>query len=313
MAFAGAIGGPSRRKKKPAMGAGVQVSGSPGPIGPISPIGPIGPPTQHPTLNTQRLKLLPGLPPVVQAVVDKELKYYARDPYFKLTLMNLLYVVFVAAFVFGGGRRRLDFGPPMVWGATGMILLSQIGLVFNMFGTEGPAASVLFTFPSSRRQIIVGKNLTLFAALSVVNLAVILVLSVVAGAFEMFGPLFLWMELGLIVFISVGNLASIWFPTRVVMRGSRLRQTGLGGAASTKGCAYSLLYMPLMGAATLLLMPVLAALAVPTFWVGSIWLALTIPLAAAYAAGIYLLSLKLAVPLLLQRELAVVEKVAATE
>ena len=43
------------------------------------------------------------------------------------------------------------------------------------------------------------------------------------------------------------------------------------------------------------------------------WYVLTLPLAVAYAAGLYTLSLRLAAPLLLQRELILVERLGQEE
>jgi hypothetical protein len=62
-----------------------------------------------------------------------------------------------------------------------------------------------------------------------------------------------------------------------------------------------------------LLLPVLAAILLPTFWVSPAWYALAIPLAAAYAAGLYALSLHLAAPLLLEREPILIARLSAEE
>jgi ABC-2 type transport system permease protein len=251
------------------------------------------------------------LPPVVEAMLDKEMKYLARDPYFKVVLMNLVYILFVAAFMFlRPGRREafLNFGPGMAWLASGMLLLAEMQLLFNLFGPEGSAASVLFMFPSSRRQILIGKNLTLFMALSTLNLVFMLVIAAVAGAMSLVAVLLVWMELALVVFVAAGNLVSIRFPSRVAMRGWRTTQQSAG-----RGCGYGFLYLGIGAIAFALLLPILAALAVPVFWVTSLWLALTIPLAAAYAAGLYALSLHLAAPMLLDREREIVARLAQVE
>jgi ABC-2 type transport system permease protein len=252
-----------------------------------------------------------SLPPVVEAVVDKEIRYLARDPAFKIALMNLVYMLVVATFVFLRPSRHEGFqtlGPGMAWGATGWVLLSEMQLLFNIFGTEGGAATVLFLFPSSRRQMLIGKNLTLFAALSAVNLVFMMVLAALAGAMHLFGPLFCWMERATIVFIAAGNLVSIWFPFRVVTRSWRMRQQ-----SASHGCGFSFLYMGIAAGAFVMLLPILALLLLPAFWVDSGWFALTIPLATAYALGLYTLSLKLSEPLLLRREIEITEKVGQTE
>lgn len=235
----------------------------------------------------------------------------ARDPYFKIALMNLVYMLFVLGFVaLSRGRHSIaeGFRPAMAWGASALLLMSEMPLVFNIFGTEGGAASALFLFPCSRRQILIGKNLALFAALSVVNFVLLGVLAGLAGALPTFGTLFCWSELAVLVFIAGGNLVSIWFPFRAVARGWRMRQQ-----MASKGCAFQFLYLSASMVAFTLLLPVAAMLLVPTFWASRAWLALTIPVAVAYAGGLYLLSLRLAEPLLMRRELAIVDGVSASE
>jgi hypothetical protein len=108
--------------------------------------------------------------------------------------------------------------------------------------------------------------------------------------------------------MAVGNLFSIWFPSRIVMRGWRMQQQ-----QASKGCLYGLLYLAASLVAFALLLPVAAALVIPTFWVSASWYLLTIPAAAAYAVGLYALSLRLAVPLLLERELPIVTRLAGEE
>jgi ABC-2 type transport system permease protein len=251
------------------------------------------------------------LPPVVAAVAEKELRYMIRDPYFKIALMNLVYLLFVGAFAFLGRPERAGseaVRPFLLWGASGFMLLSEMQLLFNSFGTEGAAAATLFLFPSSRRQILLGKNLALFAALSTVNLFFLIILATLAGGPPVFGPLFCWMELATILYLAVGNLVSIWFPMRVVLRGWRIRQQ-----YGSRGCGYGFLYLAISAASFVLLLPVLAALLLPTFWVSAAWYALAIPLAIAYAAGLYALSLRLAEPLLLQREPILIARLSQEE
>ena len=80
--------------------------------------------------------------------------------------------------------------------------------------------------------------------------------------------------------------------------------------SASRGCGYGLLYMALSALAFAVSVPVLAGLALPTFLVGPGWLALTIPLAIVYAAGIYYVSLNIAEPLLMQREIAIIDRVS---
>jgi ABC-2 type transport system permease protein len=271
-----------------------------------------------PVASTPRLRTGPAasvqptltgkLSPVVQAVIDKEIKYLRRDPYFKIVLMNLVYMLFVAVFALLNLKHDPHFeriGPAGAWGFTAMVLLAEMQLVCNIFGTEGSAATQLFLFPCPRRQIILGKNLAMFTVLSVINLVYVAILAGLAQALAWFGLLYFWMELAVLVCIALGNVASIYFPYRMVMRGWRIRQQ-----SASRGCGYTLIYLLVMALAFVLLLPVTAALAIPIFWTGMSWLLLTLPLALLYAGGLYWISLVQAVPLLRQRELDIIAKVS---
>jgi hypothetical protein len=181
-------------------------------------------------------------------------------------------------------------------------------LAFNCFGTDGAAAAILFLFPSSRRQILIGKNLTLFTALSLVNLLFMLLLSALAADLQQFGLFFGWMELALLMLLAMGNLISVWFPSRIVLRGWRIRQQ-----SASRGTGYGFLYLGFLFVAFLLLLPVLAALLLPVYLVGAAWFLLSLPLALAYVAGLYLLSLHLGEGLLLQRETTMIARLSAEE
>lgn len=263
-------------------------------------------------LPRQRAFFADVLPPVVEAMADKEVKYLLRDPYFKVALMNMAYILIVGVFLFLRGSEQgvslEQATPAMLWGAAGLLLFGQTNLLFNMWGNEGGAAPVLFGFPGARRQMLVGKNLTLFTALFAINAVFLLILCTAAGALAQFGVLFGAAALALVVLLALGNLVSIWFPYRVVLKGWRIRQPSAG-----RGFSYGLLYLGItLGAATLLL-PVAAAFVVPAFFVHGVWFAATIPVAVFYAAGLYMLSLQIAAPLLMQRELPLLEKLTEEE
>jgi hypothetical protein len=61
------------------------------------------------------------------------------------------------------------------------------------------------------------------------------------------------------------------------------------------------------------MLPVLAALIVPTYWISPLWLAITIPLAVVYATAGYALSLRLTEKALLAREVEISEKLGQAE
>jgi ABC-2 type transport system permease protein len=168
------------------------------------------------------------LSPAVQAVAAKELKYVARDPYFKHSLVMMVYALAVMVIVFlrpwhdeGGLASVSDL---MLWGGTAFVLMMECQGLFNIFGTEGAAASVLFTFPSARREIVLGKDIALFAALSAVHVVVAAVLCGLAGKLHLAVAVLVWMELAAVTLISCGNLVSVFFPVRVVVRGWKIQR-----------------------------------------------------------------------------------------
>lgn len=242
-----------------------------------------------------------ALPPVVAAVIGKELKYMLREPYFKTMLLNIFFMLVVGIFVFLRPWRREigEFINPgfIVWAASGYVFFAEIQLLMNILGTEGRAAAALFLFPSSRRQLLLGKNLALLGALFFINLVVAAVLCSVVGQPRLFGPMLVWMELSNIILAGVGNIASVLFPLRIVRVGWRMQ-----AASSGRSCAYGFAYMLFMAAGGLLLLPVLAAALAPSYWISPAWLALTLPVAGLYAVGIYVVALNYAERLLLKRE-----------
>lgn len=193
------------------------------------------------------------LPPVVHAVMDKEIKYIFREPYFKVLLLNLVYITALGAFAFlqPGSRQGLRvFGSGLLWGLCGFVLLSEESALFNIFGTDAHAASTLFLFPGSRREILMGKNLALYLAMSVVNFVFLFVLSLFTSGLSQFPGVFAALEIALVVFTSVGNILSIWFPMKVVVRGWRMRPQRAG-----QGCSMVPWYLMGTGIAMGLLVP----------------------------------------------------------
>jgi ABC-2 type transport system permease protein len=253
------------------------------------------------------------LPPVVQAIADKEFKYLVRDPYFRASLVSVAYILVMVVFMFlQPWGREFHWGTGtagyLIWGVGSFFLIIQSHLPLNIFGTEGNAASLLFLFPGDRKHILMGKNLALFAALSAVNAGLAVLLTALARQLHLLPLVLLWMELATVMFIAGGNLVSVYLPYRVVMRGWRIQR----GSASTS-LFYGLAHMATSLAIALVALPVLGAILVPTYWAPAIWLVLTLPVAAAYTAFAYLLSLHLAEQAVQRREPEIAERLAREE
>ena len=242
------------------------------------------------------------LPPVVEAIVDKEFKYLVRDPTFKFILLQCCYMLVLMVFMLRPWHGQGPGFPGRIWFVGPVFFMMQSSLVFNIFGMEGFAAPTLFLFPSPRKLIVVGKNLAHFLALTMLNLAAAFALSVAAKQPHMAPLLTTALILGTVVMIATGNLVSVYCPYRFVMRGWRLQQH-----SASQGCTQQLMRVVVTLVAGLFALPALAAVIVPTYWISPIWLALTLPLAIGYAAACYLVSLRLAEAALLQREIEVAE------
>jgi ABC-2 type transport system permease protein len=162
---------------------------------------------------------LPGLPPSVAAVFEKEIRYLARSGPMLLTLIMPIFMLVI--FRLGPMSRQGSFfarAPNMAFpAAAGYALLIMTNLVYNNFG--GDAAGIQFFYASPVRfsQIVLAKNLT-HATILVLEMA----LAWVAVTY-LYGPPAPGMALatlaGLLfaapVNLAAGNLLSIYSPKKL--------------------------------------------------------------------------------------------------
>ncbi|MDE2127721.1 MAG: hypothetical protein KGJ62_14150 [Armatimonadetes bacterium] len=247
------------------------------------------------------------IPRVVAAMASKESAYIVRDPIYRQYALSLIYAVGVGvllglkrgtAQVFGGAEHGFVFA----W-----LLFMELALMANCFGADGAAAGQLFLFPCRRREIFLGKNLPMFAILSVVNSAAIVLVAAITDTLPGIWQWVVLTELTLVLTIGVGNITSVLAPYRVQLRNARLR-----GAAGARGCTYSLVYFGVFLAVGILALPLDAAVFVPGLLVGAQWYALSIPLAVLYALAMYAVTLTIAERLLNGREPDILAKLAAS-
>jgi hypothetical protein len=246
------------------------------------------------------------------AIAGKEIRYLFRETYFKMMLANVALFLGMGILMFllphySGSEDWLDVGIG-VWVVTSYVFMGECQVLFNIFGNESTAAATLFLFPGSRREILVGKSVVTLGAILLVNVVVVAILCAFIGSYHLFGPVLAWVELATLVSAGAGNVISVLAPLATVRRGWRLQQPSPG-----RGCGYGLLYALVFGIVLGLSLPVLAAALIPSYWAGAAWFALTIPLAAAYAVGIYMLSLRVAGPLLREREFDVIRSLTQQE
>lgn len=267
-------------------------------------------PAARPGAMSPALLLLSSLipsfvPQVVRAVAEKEIRYLLRDPYYKLVMVNLLWPIILPIVMIANGSAAAQWA---VWIGPGFAVLSQMQLTFNVFGTEGGAISLLFLFPAERRRILLGKNLFHFGLFSCLSL--IMTVEVFALSQDLMRSLLslYWMELALLLNLAIGNLFSLYFPIRVVMRGWRVQARNSG-----QGFLFTMAYLALYIGSLLIFVPVAAAIAAPAlnlFGISTGWLALSIPAGAAYVGGIYAWALYLAGLVFPEREEPIILKVS---
>lgn len=252
---------------------------------------------------------------VVQAVFQKEWYVFTRDPYFRLMAMNFVYMLGFGAFMaFSRGKNDAADGlgfteartTMALWLATSLTLFQQSILSYNIFGPEANAATLLFAFPVRRRELLIGKNLANLSALLPLNLAAVIVLCATLKRLDMLPILLPWMLGASVLMTAVGNAVSVMIPYRVSTQGFKARQ-------SSGGVGYGFASLGISLAALVLYTPILAAVLVPHFWIGTSWLPLTVPLALGYAVALYFLSLRLTEPWLLEREQEIIARVARPE
>lgn len=237
------------------------------------------------------------LPPAVQALAIKDLRYFWRDPQLKVSLLSKY--GFLLFFLVTTVLNRRGGGAPS-WAALWLPLLAAFDamtLAFNMFGWERRGLGTLFLFPTPPRQILRGKNLAI-AALALVETLIWAVVLLVLTASELVVPA-LVVSLGtLAVTLAAGNLSSVLRPYYVPAN----RRGGLSGSSSERGFASALWSFLLLGIVALLLLPLAAVVIVP-WLLAMAWLwVVAVPVGLLYAGVLYRLSLGRAADLLARRE-----------
>jgi ABC-2 type transport system permease protein len=249
---------------------------------------------------------LPFVSAEVSTVFEKELHYALRNA--QLKTMILMPVVLTLVFRLSGSQRTtLSSLPiavaPYLEGARATfsifyVLVAMTTLAANFFGYEGAGMRAYVLAPASRRSILVGKNLVMFALSSVSAIAVTLLNELVfrdvsARALVFAALAFVFFAA---TFACAGNSISVRFPKRL-RYGRRAGASGAGG----------LLMLPLF----------LGALAAPALAVVGGWLAASVLVEyvilaslASVAVVVYLLLLNAQGRALERRELDILEAVA---
>lgn len=252
------------------------------------------------------------VPAEIVAVAVKEFLYLGREPQYKAMAVQSLYTVIAIAVplllpatAHEGTVGTLNFFGdwlPLVFSAT--LLLSLLPLLFNLWGGEGAAITVLFSFPTRRRSLLLGKNLAHGALLLILNVVGLFLVAGLTGRWGALPLALVWTLLACPVLLAAGNLVSVRFPHRMLVRGQHWSRGGVATAGdNSQGCAYAFLYLLAYGATFAALLPAAVAVLLPRLlgW-SPLWYALALPLAALYAGALYVILLGQAETWLLARE-----------
>ncbi|HEV2861352.1 MAG TPA: hypothetical protein VGX48_10125 [Pyrinomonadaceae bacterium] len=179
---------------------------------------------------------LPLVSAELSAVVEKELRYAARNAQLRVIgIMAIGLTIVIRMAPFGGGRQGLAALTPYAEGVGAVFSVLYIftlvsPLSTNLFGYDGAGFRALVLSPVPRRKILTGKNL----AVTLVTTALV-ALGVVAGG-VFFGDLtpraVLFVVLSFCgyapLFALFGNWLSLQFPKRVEF-GKRMSRSGVAG------------------------------------------------------------------------------------
>ena len=164
---------------------------------------------------------LPGLPPVISAVVEKEVRYLARSGPMMLTLVMPIFVLVVFRLGGASATRHSSFlmrAPDMAFPvAAGYTLLLLTNLVYNNFGGDAGGIQFFYAAPVSFRQIVLAKNLThtaiLLCDIAIAWLAVIFLYG--RPRFDVAVASLAGVLFAAPLNLTIGNLLSLYSPRKI--------------------------------------------------------------------------------------------------
>jgi ABC-2 type transport system permease protein len=258
------------------------------------------------------------------AIVQKEYKYFVRDPQYKSLVVRMIYLIAAIGFSFFRTTQRTNhagfelFSSFDAWkklllplGLVGMVQFASASLPMNMFGGEGPAITVLFSFPIKRRYLVIGKNIAYGQIILMFSLIVICALSYLTHNLNEIPLCIAYLLMATPISIAVGNLMSIKFPYRMIVRGSRFTT---GSSSTGAGCGYGLVFLLAELASFIVAIPAAACVILPGIDPSyNIWYTVSLPIGLLYGAGIYYLSLMIVDSWMIDQEQNIIGKLIAVE
>jgi ABC-2 type transport system permease protein len=238
------------------------------------------------------------VPDAALAITQKDLRYLWRDPQLKSTLLSsLVILVLIVLPGFGAGRSGgIGLDPQRVLYTPLPTLSIVFSLSLNALGMERTGLQMLYLFPVKPLNILWGKNLAVVAVTFGIQILLATAMAVISGGWFYIVPTLVGGLAGILVLLGCGNVTSVLLPFRM-----RELQTGRTSLAADNGCLRSVISFTALGTAGVLLLPVIAAVLLPIRFETPVVLAITLPLALLYGAGLHQLATRLIAPRLLSR------------
>jgi hypothetical protein len=252
--------------------------------------------------------ILRFLKPDVAAMTAKEICYIQREPQYKMLVIQLMCLLAVVAIPFlaqyspTGLRIAIaQHDAAAFYSLSSLLMFWMMPLIFNHYAGEGAAITVLFSLPTRRRAMILGKNIAHYVMMVALNWAGLAGLAALTGLWSVFPVSALLVLACGPVLLAVGNLVSIYLPHRMFSRGNRPQPGGLS-AADGSGCAYAACYLLAYLGAVIVVSPVIAAVILPYMLSAPIYYALSLPIGLGYSVLLYVILLGEAERRLMLRE-----------
>jgi ABC-2 type transport system permease protein len=224
----------------------------------------------------------------LQALVQKELTCFWRDPVLKTRIFqSLIYVAIVTFVNLSGGRQSGLYSDYLPFFAVMVVFFFMLTISLNTLGIERQGLTTLFLFPLDRRRLLWGKNLTV-ALMGVTALLILLIISAVFSHQQaMILPAAIVGLAGLGVTLGCANIIAVFFPRYQPATGRR-SLVGSGNQAQAGGCLNTIMSLGGVIMTLLLLVPVVLGIGIPFFMdLPMIWL-LSMPLSLVYGFGLYI-------------------------
>ncbi|HST87432.1 MAG TPA: hypothetical protein VLJ14_03555 [Ktedonobacterales bacterium] len=239
------------------------------------------------------------------AFTQKEARYLWRDPQLKAALISVLFatVFILVPNIFGGGRNGngefVTFlsGPRSVLIAPIPALLAVLTFALNALGMERQGLQTLFLFPVRPLDVFYGKNLFVGAFAMALGAVLTVIKAWLTGGWE-YIPVALAAALAaVLVMLGCGNITSVLSPFR--WRQMRMGETST--LATENGCLRSIVSLVAMFVTAILVIPTIAAVALPLFLNHPEYMLVTLPASIVYAAFFYQVATRSIAPVMLRR------------